>query len=219
MKKIKLAKAVATAAIAGAALVALVGCGGGSQSVKIGVPSDPTNEARALLLLQDEGLLTLEDGAGLQATKNDIADNPHNIEIVEMEAASLPTSLPDLDMAVINGNYAIGAGLDTSSTLAVEATDSEAADIYQNVVACRAGDESTPKIQALVAALSTQTVKDYIDATYNGSVVMVADVVSDDAIPEATGDDTTIKVGASPAPHAEILAQISDLLAAKGWTL
>ena len=108
MKKIKLAKAVATAAIAGAALVALVGCGGGSQSVKIGVPSDPTNEARALLLLQDEGLLALEDGAGLQATKNDIADNPHNIEIVEMEAASLPTSLPDLDMAVINGNYAIG---------------------------------------------------------------------------------------------------------------
>ena len=219
MKKIKLAKAVATAAIAGAALVALVGCGGGSQSVKVGVPSDPTNEARALLLLQDEGLLTLEDGAGLQATKNDIADNPHNIEIVEMEAASLPTSLPDLDMAVINGNYAIGAGLDTSSTLAVEATDSEAADIYQNVVACRAGDESTPKIQALVAALSTQTVKDYIDATYNGSVVMVADVVDESAIPEATGDDTTIKVGASPAPHAEILAQISERRAVKGWTL
>lgn len=219
MKKIKLAKAVATAAIAGAALVALVGCGGSSQSVKIGVPSDPTNEARALLLLQDEGLLTLEEGAGLQATKNDIADNPNNIELVEMEAASLPTSLPDLDMAVINGNYAIGAGLDTSTTLAVEATDSEAADMYQNVVACRAGDEDAPKIQALVAALSTQTVKDYIDSTYNGSVVTVFDVVDESAIPEATGDDTTIKVGASPAPHAEILAQISDILAAKGWTL
>lgn len=219
MKKIKLAKAVATAAIAGAALVALVGCGGSSQSVKIGVPSDPTNEARALLLLQDEGLLTLEEGAGLQATKNDIADNPNNIELVEMEAASLPTSLPDLDMAVINGNYAIGAGLDTSTTLAVEATGSEAADMYQNVVACRAGDEDAPKIQALVAALSTQTVKDYIDSTYNGSVVTVFDVVDESAIPEATGDDTTIKVGASPAPHAEILAQISDILAAKGWTL
>lgn len=219
MKKIKLAKAVATAAIAGAALVALVGCGGSSQSVKIGVPSDPTNEARALLLLQDEGLLTLEEGAGLQATKNDIADNPNNIELVEMEAASLPTSLPDLDMAVINGNYAIGAGLDTSTTLAVEATDSEAADMYQNVVACRAGDEDAPKIQALVAALSTQTVKDYIDSTYNGSVVTVFDVVDESAIPEAIGDDTTIKVGASPAPHAEILAQISDILAAKGWTL
>lgn len=219
MKNTKLAKAVAAVALTGAALVALVGCGGNAQSVKIGVPSDPTNEARALLLLQDEGILTLEDGAGLQATKNDIAENPHNVEIVEMEAASLPTSLPDLDMAVINGNYAIGAGLDTSSTLAVEATDSEAAEIYQNVVACRAGDESTPKIQALVAALSTQTVKDYIDATYNGSVVMVADVIADDAIPQATGDDTTITVGASPAPHAEILAQVKDLLAAKGWTL
>lgn len=219
MKKIKLAKAVATAALAGAALVALAGCGGGSQSVQIGVPSDPTNEARALLLLQDQGLLTLNDGAGLQATKNDIADNPHNIELVEMEAASLPTSLPDLDMAVINGNYAIGAGLDTASTLAVEATDSEAADMYQNVVACRAGDEDSPKIKALVAALSTQTVKDYIDNTYDGSVVMVADVVDESAIPEATGDDTTIKVGASPAPHAEILAQVVDILAAKGWTL
>ena len=94
MKKIKLAKAVATAAIAGAALVALVGCGGGSQSVKIGVPSDPTNEARALLLLQDEGLLTLEDGAGLQATKNDIADNPHNIEIVRWRPRRCPPRCP-----------------------------------------------------------------------------------------------------------------------------
>lgn len=220
MKKFALAKAVAAAALAGATLVALTGCGGGSsEGLQIGVPSDPTNEARALLLLQDQGLITLEEDTGLQATKNDIADNPNNIEIVEMEAASLPTSLPDLDMAVINGNYAIGAGLDTASTLAVEATDSEAADMYQNVVACRAGEESTPKIQALVAALSTQTVKDYIDSTYNGSVVMVADVVDESAIPEATGDDTVISVGASPAPHAEILAQISDLLAEKGWTL
>ncbi|HIS40055.1 MAG TPA: hypothetical protein IAC12_04325 [Candidatus Aphodovivens avistercoris] len=220
MRNLKIAKAVAGAALAAAALVALAGCGGGgAQSVQIGVPSDPTNEARALLLLQDEGLITLEEGAGLQATKNDIAENPYNIEIVEMEAASLPTSLPDLDMAVINGNYAIGAGLDTSSTLALEATDSEAAAQYQNVVACRAGEEGSPKIQALVAALSTQTVKDYVDATYTGSVVTVFDVVDEADIPQAEGDDTVITVGASPAPHAEILAQISDILAAKGWTL
>ncbi|MEE0845053.1 MAG: MetQ/NlpA family ABC transporter substrate-binding protein [Eggerthellaceae bacterium] len=220
MKKLKLAKAVAAVALTGAALVALAGCGGGSaQSLQIGVPSDPTNEARALLLLQDQGLLTLKDGAGLQATKNDIADNPHNIEIVEMEAASLPTSLPDLDMAVINGNYAIGAGLDMSSTLALEATDSEAAEQYQNVVACRNGEQDSPKIKALVAALSTQKVKDYIDATYSGAVVSVCDIVDESAIPQAEGDDTTIKVGASPAPHAEILAQVVDMLAEKGWTL
>ena len=217
MKTKRFARAAAAAALAGTALISLAGCG--ASGPQIGVPSDPTNEARALLLLQDEGLITLNEGAGLQATKNDIAENPYNIEIVEMEAASLPTSLPDLDMAVINGNYAIGADLDTSSTLALEATDSEAAEMYQNVVAVREGDETSPKIQALVAALSTQQVKDYIDATYAGSVVTVFDVVDEADIPEATGDDTTISVGASPAPHAEILAQIKDLLAEKGWTL
>ena len=168
MKKIKLAKAVATAAIAGAALVALVGCGGGSQSVKIGVPSDPTNEARALLLLQDEGLLTLEDGAGLQATKNDIADNPHNIEIVEMEAASLPTSLPDLDMAVINGNYAIPAGFNPArDALLVEGADSP----YANVIAVKAGNENNADVQALIKALQSDKISKYILDAYAGGVL------------------------------------------------
>lgn len=186
-------------ALAGAALVALAGCGGSAQSIQIGVPSDPTNEARALLLLQDQGLLTLSDGAGLQATKNDIAENPHNIEIVEMEAASLPTSLPDLDMAVINGNYAIGAGLDTASTLAVEDTDSEAAEMYQNVVACRAGEEDSPKIKALVArAFPPRPSRTTSMPPITAAFVMVADVVDESAIPQATGDDTVISVGASP---------------------
>ena len=170
MKKIKLAKAVATAAIAGAALVALVGCGGGSQSVKIGVPSDPTNEARALLLLQDEGLLTLEDGAGLQATKNDIADNPHNIEIVEMEAASLPTSLPDLDMAVINGNYAIDAGLSLDDAVAMEDAESTAIrEDYANVIVTTPELEDDERIAALVAVLQTEDFKAYLEETFGGS--------------------------------------------------
>ncbi len=142
-----------------------------ADGAKIAVPNDATNEARALLLLQDEGLIKLKDGAGLTATKNDIAENPKNIEIIEAEAAALPRTLDDVDLAVINGNYAIGAGLDPSTAIASEETDSEAAEKYVNVVAVRSGEESSEKIQALVKALQSDTVKQYIDATYNGAVV------------------------------------------------
>ena len=200
-------------------LVALAGCGGSASSLQIAVPSDPTNEARALLLLQDQGLIQLKEGVGLAATKNDIAENPNNIEIIETEAASLPRTLEDVDMAVINGNYAIGADLDTSSTLASESTESEAAEKYANVIAVQEGQEQSDKAVALVTALHTQTAQDFINNTYSGSVVTVGEVADEADIPEATGDDTTIKVGASPAPHAEILAQVADILAAKGWTL
>lgn len=142
-----------------------------ADGAKIAVPNDATNEARALLLLQDEGLVKLKDGAGLTATKNDIAENPKNIEIIEAEAAALPRTLDDVDLAVINGNYAIGAGLDPSTAIASEETDSEAAEKYVNVVAVRSGEEGSEKIQALVKALQSDTVKQYIDATYNGAVV------------------------------------------------
>ena len=223
MKVSKIIKGAAVAVATCATVVALAGCGGGggaAEGYQIGVPSDPTNEARALLLLEQEGLITLEEGVGLEATANDIAENPYNIEIVETEAAQLPASLPDLDMAVINGNYAVGAGLDTSTALAAEATTSEAAEMYQNVIAVRSGDENAAKTQALVTALQTQVVADYINDTYDGAVVPVFETaMSEDDIPQAEGDDTTISVGASPAPHAEILAQIEDMLAAKGWTL
>ena len=141
------------------------------DNAKIAVPCDPTNEAGALLLLQDQGVITLKDGAGLTATKNDIADNPQNIEIIEAEAAALPRTLEDVDLAVINGNYAIGAGLDSSSALAGEKTGSEAAERYVNVVAVRGGDEGSSKIQALVKALQSDTVKDFIEKTYDGVVV------------------------------------------------
>lgn len=219
MKANKLVKGLVTAALAGAALVALAGCGGSASSLQIAVPSDPTNEARALLLLQDQGLIQLKEGVGLAATKNDIAENPNNIEIIETEAASLPRTLEDVDMAVINGNYAIGADLDTSSTLASESAESEAAEKYANVIAVQEGQEQSDKAVALVTALHTQTAQDFINETYSGSVVTVGEVADEADIPEATGDDTTIKVGASPAPHAEILAQVADILAAKGWTL
>lgn len=216
MKK-KALKSLVAGALATAALVALAGCGSASDAVKVAVPSDPTNEGRALLLLEDQGLIKLNEGVGLTATVNDIAENPNNLEIVEMEAAAIPSAVQDVDFAVINGNYAIGAGIDTSTALANEDAAGEAAQLYANIVACREGDESSAKIQALVAALSTEKVANYINDTYNGSVVPAFEAVA--AIPAASGSDTTIKVGASPAPHAEILNLIKEDLAAAGWTL
>ena len=137
----------------------------------IGVPNDATNEARALLVLQQEGLITLRDGAGITATINDIVDNPKNLQFSEMEAAQLPLRLADLDMAVINGNYAIDAGLSMDDALATESADGEAAQAYVNVLAVKEGRETDPAIQALADALLSPQVKDYIDATYAGAVV------------------------------------------------
>ena len=138
---------------------------------KIGVPADATNEGRALQLLAAEGVITLQDGLTLdQTTKESIVDNPYNIEIVELEAAALPASLPDLALAVINGNYAIGAGLTADNAIAYESTDSEAAQTFANIIACAKGNETSEKITALVAALQTAAVKDFIDATYDGAV-------------------------------------------------
>ena len=143
------------------------------DGAKIAVPSDATNEARALLLLQDQGVITLKDGVGLEATANDIEKNPHNIELVEVEAASVPRSLEDCDFAVINGNYALSAGLDTSATLASEGADSEAAQTYANIVAVRSGEENSAKTEALIKALTSATAKSYIEDTYKGSVIAV----------------------------------------------
>ncbi len=143
------------------------------DGAKIAVPNDATNEARALLLLQQEGLLTLKDGVGLTATKADIQDNPHNFEIVETKAELLTAVLADVDVAVINGNYAIDAGLKVKDALAVEAADGAAAEAYVNVIAVNQGDENSPKIQALVKALKSDAVKSFIDTTYEGAVVTV----------------------------------------------
>ena len=137
---------------------------------KVGVPNDVTNEARALQLLAENGVLKLKDGVGLEATKQDIVENELGIEIVELEAATLPASLPDLALAVINGNYALGGGLTADDSIAFEAKDSEAAETYANIIACAKGNESSEKIQALVAALQTDDVKAFIEEKYAGSV-------------------------------------------------
>ena len=142
-----------------------------ADGAQIAVPNDATNEARALLLLEQEGLIKLNDGVGLNATKSDIAENPHNYEIVELEASQLPARLQDVDAAVINGNYAIDAGLKVSDALAVEAADGAAAEAYVNVVAVKEGNENSEAVKALVKALQSDEVRTFIESTYDGAVV------------------------------------------------
>lgn len=144
-----------------------------SDGAQIAVPNDTTNEARALLLLEQVGLITLREGAGITATKADIEENPKNLDIVELEASQLPVRLADVDMAVINGNYAIDAGLSVADALAVESAGGEAAQAYVNVLAVKEGRENDSAIQALAAALCSPEVKAFIDETYNGAVVAV----------------------------------------------
>ena len=143
-----------------------------TDGAEIAVPNDTTNEARALLLLQEQGLITLNADAGINATVNDITDNPHNISFVELAAEQIPRSLQDFDFAVINGNYALQAGLNASTdALAVETSDSEAVQKYVNVVAVREGHENDEGIQALVEVLKSDEIKQFIEDTYQGSVV------------------------------------------------
>lgn len=188
-------------------------------TVKIGVPNDTTNEARALLLLQENGIIELADGVGITATKNDIVENPHNVEIVEAEAAQLPNMLPDLDYAVINSNYAINAGLNpVSDSLLIEGS----ASAYANILAVKEGNENEPKILALKAALESKQVADYISQQYNGSVVSVVENPTDGYDASVDYDalkGQTISIAASPTPHAEILEVAKEILAAKDITL
>ena len=145
-----------------------------ADGAKIAVPNDTTNEARALQLLAAQGIITLKEGAGLTATKNDVVDNPHNVEIIEMEAAQLPRTLADVDYAIINGNYAQEAGFSVGTdALAVEDATSEAAQTYANLLVVKEGNEDSPAIKALTAALTSQAVKDYINENYDGAVVPI----------------------------------------------
>ena len=145
-----------------------------ADGATIAVPNDTTNEARALQLLAAQGLITVRDGAGLTATVNDITDNPHNLQIKEIEAAQLPRTVQDVDFAVINGNYAMEAGFSVGKdALATEDASSEAAQTYANILAVKEGRENDPAIQALYAALTSDKVKDYINSTYDGAVVPI----------------------------------------------
>ena len=141
------------------------------DGAKVSVPNDTTNEARALLLLQQEGLIKLKDGASTNATKLDIVENPKNLQINEVEAAQVPRTVSDVDILVVNCNYALSAGLDSSTALAVESDTGEAAKAYANVIAVKSGEENSDKTKALVKALETSDVKSFIEKEYSGAVV------------------------------------------------
>lgn len=140
---------------------------------KIAVPNDTTNEARALLLLQDNGIIKLKDGAGIKATVNDIEENPNNIEIVELEAAQVPRVVNEVAYVVLNGNYALEANYTVKKdALAYEKSDSEAAKTYVNVIAVKEGNENSKKIKALVDVLKSDSIKKFINEKYDGAVIV-----------------------------------------------
>ena len=141
------------------------------DGAEVAVPNDTTNEARALLLLEQEGLIKLKEKAGLQATILDIEENPLNLKIKELEAAQVARAVSDVDIACINGNYAIEAGLEEA--IALESAESEAAETYANLIAVKEGNEDTEKTQALVEAVLSKKVKDFIMDNYKGAVVPV----------------------------------------------
>ena len=196
----------------------LSGCGK-SETIVIGIPNDTTNEARALQLLEANGIIKLKEGAGITATVRDIAENPKNIEFKEVEAAQLPNVLKDVDYAVINCNYAIAAGLNpVTGSLAVEGS----ASAYGNILVVKEGNEEAPFAKALAAALQSKKVADFITEKYEGAVISVVDEPGDGFDPTvdyAALAGTTISVAASPAPHAEILKIAKDILAKKDITL
>ena len=190
-----------------------------TDSFTIAVPNDTTNEARALLLLEDMGLIKLKEDAGITATILDIVENPHNIKFKEVEAAQIPNILQDVDFAVINSNYAISAGINPAE----KALKQEgAASAYGNIVAVKEGNEETAKTKALMAALESQQVADYIKTTYTGSVVSTVENPGagyDDTVDYSALAGETITVAASPTPHAEILKIAQTILAEKNITL
>lgn len=207
------------AVLAITSVFALAACGNDSEKITIAIPNDTTNEARALLLLEDLGIIKLKDGAGITATPLDIAENPHNIEFKEVEAAQLPNVLKDVDYAVINSNYAIEANLNpTKDSLGIEGS----ASAYGNILAVKEGNENTDIIKALKAALESKQVADFIASKYDGAVVSVVDDLTDgydSSVDYSALAGNTVSVAASPTPHAEILAVAKDILAEKDITL
>ena len=140
----------------------------------IAVPNDATNEARALQLLAAQGLIELKEDAGLNATPNDITSNPKNLQFKELEAAMLPQTASEVDLSVINSNFAMEGGMNPATdALASEDADSEAAQTFANIIAVKEGHENDPAIQALVKALQSDKVKEYIEKNYSGAVVAV----------------------------------------------
>ncbi len=215
----KIISLILTAVLTLSLVFAFAGCNKEAEGVTIAIPNDTTNEARALLLLEANGIITLKEGAGITATPRDVESNPHNINFKEVEAAQLPSILQDVDYAIINSNYAIDAGINpVEKSLIIEGS----ASAYGNILAVKAGNESSPKTLALKAALESQQVAGFITATYGGAVVSVVENPTDGYDASVDYDalaGQVITVAASPAPHAEILEIAKEILAAKNVTL
>jgi len=215
----KSTKLIAALLVAAAVLSPLSAKPKKAKALKVAIPNDTTNEARALLLLEANGYITLKEGAGITATPIDVKDNPYNIKFQEVEAAQIPNVLKDVDFGLINANYALGAGLNPSKdALLVEGS----ASAYVNIVCVKAGNEDAPLTKALVAASLSQQVKDFIGKTYDGAVIATIDNPTDGY--DATVDyaalaGQTITIAATPTPHCEVLEIVKDILAAKDITL
>ena len=214
----KLVSWILASVFAVSAAIALSACSK-QERITVAIPNDTTNEARALLLLQENGLITLKEGAGITATIRDIDSNPQNVTFQEVEAAQLPNVLQDVDYAVINSNYAIEAGIHpVEDSLAIEGSASS----YGNILAVKAGNEDSGKTKALKAALESRQVADYISETYGGAVVSVVENPGDGydaSVDYESLAGATITVAASPAPHAEIMKIAKEILAARSITL
>lgn len=213
----KLISTLLATAVAAGTVLSLAACS--KDTITIAVPNDTTNEARALLLLEDQGIIELDDAAGITATIRDITANPLNITFKEVEAAQIPNILQDVDYAVINSNYAINAGINPlTDSLAIEGSSSA----YGNVLTVKEGNENTDKTKALAAALKSQQVADFINQKYAGAVVSTVENPTngfDDSVNYDTLAGQTITVAASPTPHAEILAVAKEILAQRNITL
>ena len=223
MKRLLTVLLIGILAVSAAVMVTSCGSKGSeggekAEKVTIAIPNDTTNEARALLLLEANGYITLKEGVDITATPRDV-EAPDNIEFKEVEAAQLPNTLQDVDFAIINSNYAIDADLNpVEDSLIIEGSASK----YANILSVKEGNENEPKIKALVAALQSQQVKDYIDEKYKGSVVSTVDEPTDGFDPDVDYDaikGEKVSVACSPAPHAEILKIAKDILAEKDITL
>ena len=214
----KLVSWILASVFAVSAAIALSACSK-QERITVAIPNDTTNEARALLLLQENGLITLKEGAGITATIRDIDSNPQNVTFQEVEAAQLPNVLQDVDYAVINSNYAIEAGIHpVEDSLAIEGSASS----YGNILAVKAGNEDSGKTKALKAALESRQVADYISETYGGAVVSVVENPGDGydaSVDYESLAGATITVAASPAPHSDILKNAKEILAARSITL
>lgn len=213
----KLISTLLATSVAAAAVLSLAACS--KDTITIAVPNDTTNEARALLLLEEQGIIELDDAAGITATVRDITSNPRNITFKEVEAAQIPNILRDVDYAVINSNYAINAGINPlTDSLAIEGSSSA----YGNVLTVKEGNENTDKIKALAAALKSQQVADFINQKYAGAVISTVEKPTngfDESVNYDALAGQTITVAASPTPHAEILAVAKEILAQRNITL